>query len=299
MDDLAYFPPGTRTYVGCLASGLRVRWYERRPEDHDAPTVLCLHGFPELAVSWRDQLDGLGDDYRMVAPDMRGYGGTDAPSKVRDYTIDLLVRDVVELIDALGETKVHLVGHDWGGAIAWAVAQRHGERLHTLSVINCPPAQIMVKQLRRLGQLKRSWYFFFFQLPWVPERMLTDDPETVVPRMFRANAVNKAPFSQAALEPYVRQLRERGMPGVNYYRAAARRWPRRLTPITVPTRLIWGLGDPALGPWFADPELYEPWVRHFDRRVLEDVGHYPQIEAPEQVNEALREHFEGSREAAA
>lgn len=307
MDDLAYFPSGTQTYVGCLTSGLRVRWYERGPkpevgarsEPGKVPTVLCLHGFPELAVSWREQLAGLGDRYRVVAPDMRGYGGTDAPSKVRDYDIDLLVRDVVELIDALGETKVHLVGHDWGGAIAWAVGQRHGDRLHTLSVINCPPSQIMVKQLRRLDQLKRSWYFFFFQLPYLPERFLTDDPEVMVPRMFKGNASNKAPFTQAALEPYVRQLRERGLPGINYYRAAARRWPRRLEPITVPTRLIWGLRDPALGPWFADPELYEGWVRHFDRRLLDDAGHYPQVEAPDEVNEALRQHFERHHEAVA
>lgn len=299
MDDLAYFPSGTETFVGCLASGLRVRWYERRSSNASVPTVLCLHGFPELAVSWREQLAGLSDSFRVVAPDMRGYGGTDAPSKVRDYDLDILTRDVVELIDALGVDKVHLVGHDWGGAIAWEVGQRHGDRLHTLSVINCPPAQVMLKQLRRFDQLRRSWYMLFFQLPYVPERMLTKDPEATVPRVFRGNARNTAPFTQAALEPYVRQLRDRGLPGINYYRAAARRWPRRLSRIDVPTRLIWGLRDPALGPWFADPTLYEHWVTSFDRRLLEDAGHYPQIEAPDEVNAALREHFERVTRAAA
>lgn len=304
MDDLAYFPSGTQTYVGCLASGLRVRWYERRPAPAsmsaaDVPTVLCLHGFPELAVSWREQLAGLSDRYRVVAPDMRGYGGTDAPSRIRDYDLELLTRDVVELIDALGVHKVHLVGHDWGGAIAWEVGQRHGDRLHTLTVINCPPVQILLKQLRRFDQLRRSWYMAFFQLPYLPERILTEDPEASVPRMFKANARNMQPFGPAQLEPYVRQVRERGLPGINYYRAAARRWPRRLGRIDVPTRLIWGMRDPALGPWFAEPELYERFVGDFTRTLIDDAGHFPQLEAPERVNAALREHFERIEQAVA
>jgi epoxide hydrolase 4 len=300
MDDLAYFPPDTQTFVGCLASGLRVRWYERGPAlasnqasvRSELPTVLCLHGFPELAVSWREQLAGLSDSYRVVAPDMRGYGGTDAPSRVRDYAVDILARDVVELIDALGVDKVHLVGHDWGGAIAWEVAQHYGDRLHSLSVINCPPIQILFKQLRRLEQLRRSWYFFFFQLPWLPEKRLRANPDLLIAQGFKANAINKQPFSRERLEPYLRQLRERGLPGINYYRAAPRHLLRRLAPITTPTRLIWGLGDPALGPWFADANLYEAWVKHFDLVTLDDVGHYPGQEAPERVNQALREHFE-------
>lgn len=299
MDDLAYFPSGTQTYVGCLASGLRVRWYERRPSaDRTAPTVLCLHGFPELAVSWREQIAGLSDRYRVVAPDMRGYGGTDAPSRIRDYDLDLLTRDVVELIDALGVHKVHLVGHDWGGAIAWEVAQRHGDRLHTLTAINCPPVQVLLKELRRVDQLRRSWYMMFFQLPYLPERMLTEDPEATVPRMFKANARNKLPFGPAQLEPYVRQVRERGLPGINYYRAALRRWPGRLGRIDVPTRLIWGMRDPALGPWFTNPEHYQ-FVADFERTLIEDAGHFPQLEAPERVNAALREQFERVAQAAA
>lgn len=291
MDDLAYFPPGTETFVGCLFSGLRVRWYERGPGG-EVPTVLCLHGFPELAVSWRDQLAGLGDRYRVVAPDMRGYGGTDAPRRVRDYDMDLLVRDVVELIDALGVDKVHLVGHDWGGAIAWEVGQRHGDRLHSLSVLNCPPAQVMVKELaRRWDQLKRSWYMFFFQLPWLPERALTGDPEARIRESFLDNAHRKHVFTPERLEPYVRQLRERGAPGINYYRAAIRRVPKPLRPIKVPTRLIWGLQDKALGPWYADPEHYR-FVEDFDRVVIEDAGHWVEQEAAEEVNAALAEHFE-------
>ncbi len=318
MDDLAYFPPGTETYVGCLASGLRVRWYERGPRsgaasgaaagaiagsaagavrgsptpDPELPTVLCLHGFPELAVSWREQLDGLSSDYRVVAPDMRGYGGTDAPERVRDYSLDLLVQDVVELIDALGVEKVHLVGHDWGGVIAWEVGQRHGDRLHTLSVLNCPPLQVMARGMLDLRQLRRSWYMFFFQLPVLPERYLTRDPSRLLDRMFRGSAYNPEPFTRERMAPYLRQLRDRGVPGINYYRAAVRRLPRALTPIRVPTRLIWGLRDTALSSDYADPAHYCDWVEHFDRVLIEDASHWVQQEAPEAVNRALREHFE-------
>jgi pimeloyl-ACP methyl ester carboxylesterase len=297
MDDLAYFPPGTQTFVGCLRSGLRVRWYERGPKAEGevgpskAQTVLCLHGFPELAVSWREQLAGLSDRYRVVAPDMRGYGGTDAPPRVRDYKIHILARDVDEMIEALGVEQVHLVGHDWGGAIAWEVAQRYPNRLLTLSVINCPPYQLMMRELTRPAQLLRSWYFFFFQVPGVPEWRMRRDPELVAKAML-ANAYNKEVFTPERLEPYIRQARERRMAGVNYYRAALRHVPTRLRPISMPTRLIWGLRDPALGPWFAEPSRYESWVRDFDRVVLEDVGHFPAQEAPEAVNAALREHFQ-------
>jgi pimeloyl-ACP methyl ester carboxylesterase len=296
MDDLAYFPPGTQTFVGCLVSGLRVRWYERGGQQDGGvgsskPTVLCLHGFPELAVSWREQLAGLSDRYRVVAPDMRGYGGTDAPPRVRDYTIDILARDVDELITALGVERVHLVGHDWGGAIAWEVAQRYPDRLLTLTVINCPPYQIMLRELKRLEQLRRSWYFFFFQLPFLPEWRMRREPELIAKALL-ANAYNKQPFTRERLEPYIRQARERKMAGVNYYRAALRHLPTRLRPISVPTRLIWGLRDPALGPWFAESSLYESWVTQFDRVLLPDVGHCPAQEAPELVNAALREHLE-------
>lgn len=305
MDDLAYFPPSTHSYVGCLVSGLRVRWYERGPldaetdaetgdgDDDAAQTVLCLHGFPMLAVSWHEQLAGLADRYRVVAPDMRGYGGTDAPSRVRDYSLDILTRDVVELIDALGCDQVHLVGHDWGAAVAWEVAQRYGSRLHSLSILNCPPYQVMMRELKRVDQLRRSWYMLFFQLPWLPEKVLGRDPERIA-EILAKTAHNLAPFTRERVEPYVRQVRERGLPGINYYRAAVRRLPQALARVEVPTRLIWGLRDPALGPWFAEPEHYSSWVEHFDRVILEDCGHTPMLERPAEVNAALREHFEAS-----
>ncbi|HWN68967.1 MAG TPA: alpha/beta fold hydrolase [Haliangium sp.] len=290
MNELEYFPDGTRMEEARLPSGLRMRWYERGPAS--ATVVLCLHGWPELAVSWRHQLDGLGDRWRVVAPDMRGYGGTDAPARVADYRMPHLCRDVAELIEVLGNERVHLVGHDWGGAVAWEFARQRPDRLRTLSVLNCPPTDMLAREvLRNPRQLRRSWYMFMFQLPRFPEWLLGRDPARSMARVFRGAAGQRDVFTREALAPYVRHARERGVPGIHYYRAAMP--PSRTpAPIEVPTRLIWGLGDRALGPWFAEPERYRAFVRDFDRVVIEEAGHWVQQEAPERVNAALAEHIE-------
>jgi len=291
MNDLGWFPAGTRMEETRLPSGLKMRWYARGPA-HGAPIVLCLHGFPELAVSWRGQLAGLGDRYLVVAPDMRGYGGTDAPPRVADYRMEHLCGDVLALIDVLGGAPVHLVGHDWGGAVAWEVAQRTPMRLRTLSVLNCPPPGMLVREaLRNPRQLVRLWYMFVFQVPRIPGWWLRRDPERHMRKAFHEAAVRREVFTDEVLAPYVRQLRERGLPGINYYRAA-RPSLGEPSPTPVPTRLIWGLGDPVLGPWFAEPAGYQAYASDFDRVVIEDAGHWVQQEAPERVNAALAEHFE-------
>lgn len=255
--------------------------------------ALFLHGFPELAVSWRRQFEALGDEWRVVAPDMRGYGGTDAPARIRDYALSHLVQDVVDLIDELGVAKVHLVGHDWGGAVAWRVAQLHARRLHTLTALNCPPVEVIKRHIVDPDQLRRSWYIFFFQLPLAAEKSFANDPATMIKRIFRGGAVNKAVFSDADLEPYVAQVRDLGLPGLNYYRANFSLLPERPRPISVPTRLVWGLGDPALGPQLADPRNYRDWVRDFDVVTIPAAisGHWVQQEAPNEVNAALRQHW--------
>lgn len=291
MNDLGWFPAGTRMEETRLASGLKMRWYARGPA-HGAPIVLCLHGFPELAVSWRGQLAGLGDRYLVVAPDMRGYGGTDAPARVADYRMEHLCDDVLALIDVLGGAPVHLVGHDWGGAVAWEMARRAPMRLRTLSVLNCPPPGMLVREaLRNPRQLVRLWYMFVFQLPRIPEWWLRRNPERHMRKAFHEAAVRREVFTDEVLAPYVRQLRERGLPGINYYRAA-RKSLDEPAPTPVPTRLIWGLGDPVLGPWFAEPAPYQAYASDFDRVVIEGAGHWVQQEAPERVNAALAEHFE-------
>ncbi len=287
--ELASFPDHTTVHEVTLPDGLHMRYYARGPED--GPTALFVHGFPELAVSWRFQFAALSERVRCVAPDMRGYGGTDAPPARLDYTVDKLSDDLAGLIDHLGG-PVHLVGHDWGGAVCWAAAGPLGDRLHTLSVLNCPPAHMLQRALvTNPRQFLRSWYMLFFQLPWLPEWFMCRDPAKTVDGVFRGTAYNKTPFTDDDLAPYVRQLSERGIPGVNYYRA--NRWPPPPppAPIGVPTRLIWGLQDSALGPWFATSEAYFSFAPEFDRVLLDAAGHWVQAEAADQVNQALQEHW--------
>ena len=131
--------------------------------------VLLLHGFPECWYSWRNQLPVLGEGYRVVAPDLRGYHETDARPP---YDGTTLQADVLGLLEALGERSAHIVGHDWGGMVAWLLAMQRPEAVRSLTILNAPHPALSRAGLRSLAQLRRSWYVFFFQLPWLPERML-------------------------------------------------------------------------------------------------------------------------------
>ena len=207
---------------------------------------------------------------------------------------DELVGDVLGLARALGVERFDLVGHDWGGAIAWEVARRHPEKLRTLSVLNCPPGDVMARVLRsNWQQLKKSWYMLFFQLPKVPEWYFAQDPHKTIVGSLAAVAQNRSVFTADVVAPYVEQVRERGLPGINYYRAAlGSLFDRRPPPvIELPTRLVWGLGDGALGPWFADEALYRRVATDLDVVRIEGAGHWVQQEAAPEVNRALQEHW--------
>src|SRR5438034_9603878 len=137
------------------------------------PLVLLLHGFPESAYAWRKQIPVLAERFRVVAPDLRGYAQSEKPPRVSDYRLPVLVDDIVGLINALGAERAHIVGHDWGGAIAWGAAQTHPEAIAKLAVLNCPHPAPFQRALRtRSRQLLRSWYVLFFQLPQIPELVL-------------------------------------------------------------------------------------------------------------------------------
>jgi pimeloyl-ACP methyl ester carboxylesterase len=156
------------TWNGRFASvnGIRLHYVEAGT----GPLVLLLHGFPEFWGSWRHQIPALADaGFRVLAPDLRGYNLSSKPAGVESYRVAELVGDVVGLIRHAGEERATVVGHDWGGAIAWATAMRRGERIHRLIILNAPHPAAYLRELRRPGQLLRSWYVFFFQLPLLPE----------------------------------------------------------------------------------------------------------------------------------
>lgn len=262
--------------------------------------ALCLHGFPEHAQSWRFQLPLLaGMGYLAWAPNLRGYGNSSRPLGVENYAMRHLLADVAGLIDASGAEEVVLIGHDWGGVIAWQFALHQIRPLEKLIVMNIPHPQLFARALRSWAQLKRSWYIFFFQLPWLPERILRARNAAMIGRMFYGMAIDKTRFPPEVLEVYRRNALQPGALNamINYYRAAFGARPKTKdtthapAPLEVPTLMIWGEEDAALG-----KELTygtEKLVRDFTIRYLPGVSHWVQQEAPEKVNAILTAWLRG------
>lgn len=257
--------------------------------DDDGPLVVLLHGFPELGYGWQRQIPALAEaGFLVAAPDQRGYGDSDKPKGARAYTRDHLVGDVVGLVRALGRERCFLVGHDWGGAVSWLVAQRHPELVEKLCVLNCPHPDVLARALYKdRRQLKKSWYVFLFQLPFVEKLAARGDYGQAV-RFFKSSA-KRGTFSDEDLRVYREAWAKPGAMTamLNWYRAAARydavKPDRR--PITPESLLLWGKRDIALGPWLVEPTL----ARCTNARVLwhEDAGHFVQHEEPAWVNEQL------------
>ena len=261
--------------------------------------ALLLHGFPECAHSYRYQIPLLVRlGYRVWAPNLRGYGKSDKPRGRSAYAIDALERDVTDLIEASGASTVTLIGHDWGGAIAWHYGAYGSRPLERLVVMNCPHPACMQRELRHLPQLKRSWYMFFFQLPWLPEQLIRRDDFALFDQMGRGWAVHKENIRPEDVEALRANAREPGAltSMLNYYRAIPwsavqlrRHGPRK---VRVPTLLIWGERDQALG-----RELTvgtEQFAPNLTMRFLPDASHWVQQDDPVGVNAALEGFLGGS-----
>ncbi len=261
--------------------------------------ALLLHGFPEHAHSWRFQLPVLAElGFRAWAPCLRGYGTTSRPQRTRDYHVDHLTADVAGLIDAAGARETVLIGHDWGGAVAWAFALRGLRPLSRLVVMNMPHPKIFLSNLFRWPQARRSWYIGFFQLPWLPELALGARGAKAIGDAFYGMAVDKSRFPREVTDFYREQARAPGAltAMIAYYRANLRRRPRRdelgaETALEVPTLMLWGEEDTALG--LELTEGTEQLVRDFTLRTLPRVSHWVQQEAPETVNAMLRAWLTG------
>jgi epoxide hydrolase 4 len=251
--------------------------------------ALCLHGFPESSFSWRHQIPrfaALG--YRVWAPDLRGYGGSTRPIGAAAYGLEILEEDVAALIEVSGAREVVLVGHDWGALIAWNYAMFGRLPISKLIIMNVPHPALAEKGLRTARQLVKSWYIFFFQLPLIPEWMLARNHCAAIAQAFRGMAVDKSRFPDGVLRVYQDAAAQPGAltAMLNYYRAllrGLRRTRHRGAPrIEVPTLMIWGEVDTALG-----KELTlgtEEFVHDLTLRYLPNVSHWVQQEAPETVN---------------
>lgn len=260
--------------------------------------ALCLHGFPELGFSWRHQLPFLASlGYRVWAPDLRGYGQTDRPQGLSEYSIEHLVEDVSALIDASGARETTLLAHDWGALIAWQFAAQRARDLERLVILNGPPPgggndrpSVFSRQFWRMT------YVFFFQIPWLPERVLAARDYHMIEEVFRGRvAAQPERFTDDVIRIYKCAAAEPGAltAMLNYYRGLLRggglkRMIARGFPvIDVPTLLIWGEQDPILPPDIISDA--GTWVTDLTTRFIPDAGHWVQQEAPEGVNSILQE----------
>ncbi len=263
----------------------------------EGPLVLLLHGFPEFWYSWRYQIPFLASRFKVVAPDMRGYDLSDKPQGVSEYRLDKLCGDVQGLIEAFGEKKAHVVGHDWGGAVAWAFAMAYPDSVDRLVVMNAPhPAAFAMNIMTNPRQMARSWYMFFFQVPVVPEMLLKAFGSFMLKRSFTDWAVDKEAFTPEDLDRLAEAANRPGAltGGMNYYRAMVRNFSglralRGSVPrIKSPTLLIWAEDDRALG-----KELTYGLDPYFENgltvRYIPDCSHWVQQEQPLLVNELLDE----------
>ncbi len=258
----------------------------------DGPLVILLHGFPESSAGWRAQIGPLAEaGFRVLAPDQRGYATSDKPRGVRVYALDALADDVVGLIDQARRDRASVIGHDWGGVVAWGTIARHPSRFDRAVILNAPHPDVMLCELRaNPSQLLKSWYTLFFQLPGLPEKLLRrDNFRWLVQAMERSS--RPGTFSEADFD---RARREWSEPGaltgmLNWYRAGfrTRHQPYPDPLITVPTLLIWGENDRFLGPGLARSSYARCESAHLE--WISTAGHWVQYEEPERVNQLIRE----------
>lgn len=280
-------------------SGITIRWIEANDQIFElaeagegSKLALCLHGFPELHFSWRFQIPDLVEQgYRVWAPNMRGYGGSSKPAEIRDYALDNLCADVAALIDASGAEDVTLIAHDWGAIVAWAFAIQKMRPLKKLVIMNVPHPMVGRREIKYWRQFRRSWYIFFFQIPWLPEFLLARGKGTAIKKAFANMALDQRNFSDEALAVFAQAaMRPGSLKGmINYYRALLRHSDTidiADKSLDTPTLMIWGEEDSALN--IKCTEGTEQWVENFTLHKLPGVSHWVQQEAPDRVNKILR-----------
>jgi len=261
------------------------------------PLIVLLHGFPEFWYSWRHQIPALARaGFHVIAPDLRGYNESAKPAGVANYRMELLVGDIVGLIRHAGATTATVVGHDWGGMIAWHLAMDQPQVVDQLAILNAPHPAAFVRELGGLEQWLRSSYIRFFQLPWLPECLLAAGDYALLERMLRHQPLRRGAFSRIDIRRYKRALSvPRALTSaLNYYRAAWRHSPRRadgFPTISMPTLLIWGERDSYLSIRLTKGLI--PWVPNIKIQRLANASHWVQNDAPQDVNRLLLEFVRG------
>jgi pimeloyl-ACP methyl ester carboxylesterase len=263
-------------------------------EAGEGPLIVLLHGFPEFWFGWRLQIAPLvAAGFRVVAPDTRGYNLSSRPAGVAAYTADKLAADIRGLIRERGAESALLVGHDWGGSIAWTMAMNHPEVVDRLAILNAAHPRRLNEGLRHPSQLRRSWYFFFFQPPGLPERAVRARHW----RFFRDFLGDARPaYTEDEIDRYVEAWSQPGAATamINYYRAAVRKQSPEIRAISAPTLVIWGQRDRYLGPHLAEPHHDD--VPNLDRvERLPDASHWVHHDESQRVTELLIDFFTPAR----
>jgi pimeloyl-ACP methyl ester carboxylesterase len=264
--------------------------------DRSKPLVLLLHGFPEFWYTWRHQIRYLKQNFFVVAVDMRGYGDSAKPPNKERYTIHKLALDAREVIEKLGYEKCYLIGHDWGAGIAWRVAEKYAEMVDKLVILNVPHEGAFQKHIQGKGflsQMRKSWYMFFFQFPWLPELWFQHkDMDTLEDFLRRppAGTRNKEAFTDQDIEAWKYTFGEKGAmsPPLNYYRNIFSELERNEFPTIQPsTLIIWGTAD-----YFLDKEMASlslPFCRDGRLELLEGASHWVQNDEPQACNKLIEE----------
>lgn len=257
--------------------------------------AILLHGFPELNHSWRHQMPVLAaQEWRVWAPNMRGYGASSKPDGIAAYGLDQLTADVAALIDlAKAEAparEVMLVAHDWGAVVAWHFAIRKVRDIDRLVIMNVPHPKCAEREIRHWRQFRKSWYIFFFQLPRLPEWLLLRNDAEPIRHIFAGSATNKQLFPASEMDVYARAAQRPGAMTamINYYRALLRLPDRNgigEATVDVPTLVIWGENDLALDIHLLDG--MEQWVPQLTVHRLPGISHWVQQDAPDAVNRLL------------
>ena len=280
-----------------IIGGLRLHYVEAGR----GPLVLLLHGFPEFWYAWRYQIPALASaGFRVLAPDLRGYNESAKPQGIEAYRLACLASDVAGLTAYAGVGRAHVVGHDWGGIVAWWLAMHQPNVVDRLAILNAPHPAAFLRELRTPGQLLRSWYTFFFQLPALPELIFRAGNYVLLERMLRRQPLRPGAFTDEDIQRYKKALSQPGAltAALNYYRAAFRH--RRedtqgISPVGAPTLLIWGERDRYLGVRLT--EGLQGWVSNLRVERLPQASHWVQSDAPEQVNRLLIEFLGANRES--
>jgi pimeloyl-ACP methyl ester carboxylesterase len=283
-------------------NGIELAVAEHGPAD--GPVVVLLHGFPELGYSWRHQVAPLADaGYRVLVPDMRGFGDSDAPEAVEEYAVDVLARDVLGLLDHAGAEQGIVIGHDWGADAAWKTAWLHPDRIRAVAGMSVPfipraPAPPLAIMREHLGP---GFYIVWFQEPGVAETALARDVRRTIAttrvwdeewaKRTDDNPPTPSFMTDEELDVYVRTFSRTGFRGgLNYYRNIDRNWERTAAVadrrITQPALFLTGERDPVRT--FMPAEAMTGWVTDLRvNEVIPDAGHWVQQDSPDAVNECL------------